>query len=335
MRAAILKSLNQPLMIGNLRIPELKYGQVLVKVLVSGICGAQLQEIAGYKNNSKFLPHLLGHEGCGRVIALGPGVTKVKVGDKVVMHWRPGLGVDSEFPRYEYDGKQIGGGKVTSLTEQSIVSENRITTVPDDVPDDVVALLGCSISTAYSMIEREAQLRIGERVLVLGAGGLGLSVIRSAKIRGSADIEVLDRNRAKEVLSFEMGASKYFSELTEANKDYDVIVDTIADAELFRISQSRLASGGRYILVAQPKPLTSIAIDNASDLFRGVGRSVIATQGGGFQPEKDLERFISFERKSNFDIRNIVTNRFSLDEINTAIELMKKGGCGRIMIDMI
>ena len=100
MKAAILETLNAPLVIRELSLTELDIGQVLVKVIVSGICGSQLHEINGNKGNGKFLPHLMGHEGCGLVEEIGPGVTKVKPGDKVVMHWRPGLGIESDFPKY-------------------------------------------------------------------------------------------------------------------------------------------------------------------------------------------------------------------------------------------
>src|SRR3989344_1211684 len=100
MRAAILEKISAPLVIGDVELTDLLFGQVLVKVLVSGICGAQLQEIAGNKGNAKFVPHLLGHEGAGIVEKIGVGVTRVKPGDKVVMHWRKGDGIESDFPVY-------------------------------------------------------------------------------------------------------------------------------------------------------------------------------------------------------------------------------------------
>ena len=93
MKAAILEEINAPLAIRDVELTPLKVGQVLVSVVVSGLCGAQLHEIKGHKGNAKFLPHLMGHEGCGIVEEIGPGVTTVGVGDKVVMHWRPGSGI--------------------------------------------------------------------------------------------------------------------------------------------------------------------------------------------------------------------------------------------------
>ena len=77
---------------------------------------------------------MMGHEGCGIVEQIGPGVTNVKVGDKVVMHWRVGKGIESAFPKYVLDGKEITSGKVTTLTEYSICSENRLTSVPRETP---------------------------------------------------------------------------------------------------------------------------------------------------------------------------------------------------------
>ena len=92
-QAAILVEQEKPLVIDEIIIPdELKIGQVLVEVYVSGICGSQIGEINGVKGEDKFLPHLMGHEGCGRVMDIGPGVTKLKKGDKVVLHWKKGFG---------------------------------------------------------------------------------------------------------------------------------------------------------------------------------------------------------------------------------------------------
>jgi len=134
MKAVILEKLNSKLTVGNVEVTPLQYGQVLVKNLVSGLCGAQLQEIAGLKGNANFLPHLMGHEGCGIVEEIGVGVTTVKVGDKVVMHWRKSDGIEAPFPKYEYNGKSMSSGKVTTLSEYSIISENRLTAVPQDTP---------------------------------------------------------------------------------------------------------------------------------------------------------------------------------------------------------
>ena len=118
MKAAILTNFNNPLIIEDLQIPKLKCGQVLVKIWSSGICGAQLGQIQGTKMKKEFLPCLMGHEGGGEVIDVGDGVTTVKVGDRVVVHWRRGSGIESSFPIYEMlDGTKIGSGLVTNFNE--------------------------------------------------------------------------------------------------------------------------------------------------------------------------------------------------------------------------
>ena len=201
MKAAILEKINGPLAVADVELGELSVGQVLVKVLVSGICGAQLQEIAGNKNNAKFVPHLLGHEGCGIVEDIGAGVTKVKKGDKVVMHWRKGDGIEADFPTYTFKGKTMRSGKVTTFSEYSIVSENRVTPVPHEVSNDFCALLGCGLSTALGTITNEAQVQPGESVMILGLGGLGTCLMKAARFAGASPIIGVDIRDNKKVSS--------------------------------------------------------------------------------------------------------------------------------------
>src|SRR6266852_1327393 len=105
MKAAILTENNKPLVVARVKMPhELSYGQVHVRLHYSGICGAQINEIEGAKGPDKFLPHLLGHEGSATVQEIGPGVRTVKVGDRVVLHWRPSDGVQSDPPAYTWNG---------------------------------------------------------------------------------------------------------------------------------------------------------------------------------------------------------------------------------------
>ena len=168
MKAAILEKIDHPLVVADVALTEIKFGQVAVKIIVSGVCGAQLQEIAGQKGNAKFVPHLLGHEGCGIVECVGEGVTRVKVGDTVILHWKKGEGIESPFPEYIYDGRKISSGKITTLSEKSIVSENRLTPVPQNIPDEFCALLGCGLSTALGIVNYDANIKFGETVLVIG-----------------------------------------------------------------------------------------------------------------------------------------------------------------------
>ena len=123
--AAIVQTSTAPLVVDEIQLPgELFAGQVLVEVITSGLCGAQINEIDAVKGPDKFLPHLLGHEGFARVLETGPAVTTVAPGDQVVMHWRPGTGIQSSPPIYKWRGQQLNAGWVTNLNIHAVVLEN-------------------------------------------------------------------------------------------------------------------------------------------------------------------------------------------------------------------
>src|SRR5882724_1196943 len=128
-QAAILAESRKPLVVDEIALPEaLDVGQVLVKVLHTSICGAQINEIEAAKGPDKFLPHLLGHEASALVVETGPGVTRVKSSDTVVLHWRPSQGIQCQPPSYRWRGETLNAGWVTTFNEYAVISENRTTT---------------------------------------------------------------------------------------------------------------------------------------------------------------------------------------------------------------
>ena len=335
MKAVILEKLNSDLTIGEVELTPLQYGQVLVKNIVSGLCGAQLQEIAGLKGNANFLPHLMGHEGCGIVQEVGVGVNTVKVGDKVVMHWRKGDGIEAPFPKYIYKDKEISSGKVTTLSEYSIVSENRVTTVPQDTPEELCALLGCGLTTALGVITNEANIKFGESVMIIGSGGVGLNLIQGAKLASAYPIYAVDIIEEKRELCLNIGANYFINSKTEKiDIKVDVIIDTTGNPEVIANAMSYLSGTGRMILVGQPKPGQEVSIPNANKLFDGSGKLIKATQGGKTSPVDDIPRYINLYKAGLLDINKIITHRFNLDEINKAFTLLKSGKAGRIIINI-
>lgn len=339
MKAAVLTKLNAPLEIADVEPTDLEYGQVLVKVLASGICGAQLQEIAGHKGNSEYLPHLLGHEGCGIVQAIGSGVTRVKEGDKVVMHWRKAAGIESAIPRYKLDGKIMPSGRVTTFSEYSMCSENRLTSVPRETPDELCCLLGCGLSTALGTIERDAALRMGESVLIVGVGGLGCNLIRAAVLAHATPIFAMDVNEDKAALANLMGAHvcrPNWPQVREWMKvwkvpGFDVIIDTTGDPKAISTSLTMLNPSGRFVMVGQPKPGEDAALIGARHMFDGEGKSIRATQGGGFQPHLDIPRYTRLS-PNVLGVEKIITHRVKLGDINRAIDLVRDGCAGRIIV---
>lgn len=332
MKAVVLEKIDFPLAVREVELTELKVGQVLVKVLVSGLCGAQLHEIRGHKGNAKFLPHLMGHEGCGIVEEVGPGVTTVKVGDKVVMHWRPGSGIESPFPSYILDGKSMSSGKVTTLSEYSIVSENRLTTVPQDAPPELCAVLGCALTTAMGIIDNEVDLKFGESVAIVGTGGVGLNLIQAASMKSACPIVAVDNNLSKKDICFTAGASLFTNSILNVDDKIDVIIDTTGIPEVISECISKLSGNGRMILVGQPAPGKFVEIMNAVNLFNGMGQSIKATQGGKTNPQEDIPRYVKMHKEGILDISQFITHRFKLEQINDAFDLLKSGNAGKIMI---
>jgi S-(hydroxymethyl)glutathione dehydrogenase/alcohol dehydrogenase len=317
MKAALLTAHNAPLTLADVEPCPLAPGQVLVRMLVTGICGAQLAEIRGEKDERAPMPRLIGHEGCAIIEDVGPGVTKVAKGNKVVCHWRKSSGMESDFPRYRYDGREITSGRIATFAEFAILSENRVTRVPDETPNELCALLGCGLSTALGVMENEAKLKIGESVLVVGRGGVGLGLIRAARMMHAAEVE-------------SVGIGDSFPD-----RHFDVIMDTSGSADAFSGMVPHLAPSGRYILIGQPKPEQSLVIASARHLFDGEGKTIKATQGGQFDPDKDIPRYVAAQRSGALNIAGLVTHRFPLSEINQAIGTVRDGNAGRVMIEYV
>ena len=328
----ILEKIDSPLVVKDVELTPLSIGQVLVKVLVSGLCGSQLHEIRGHKGNAKFLPHLMGHEGCGIVEEVGPGVTTVNVGDKVVMHWRPGSGIESPFPNYILDGNRISSGKVTTLSEYSIVSENRVTKIPPETPSVLAAMLGCSLTTALGIIDNECELKFGESVAVIGCGGVGLNLIQASKMKSAYPVIGIDINQNMEHLSGLAGVDVFESDIQNIDGKIDIIIDTTGIPEVIACAYEKLSNTGRLILVGQPSPGKSIEIRNALSMFDGSGKSIRATQGGRTEPDKDIPRYVTLANQGILDFESLHTHTFSLDEINDAFDLLRSGNAGRIMV---
>ena len=339
-----MEHLNSPLSIRDLEFTDLKIGQVLVKVLTSGICGSQLQEIKGNKGNGKFLPHLLGHEGCGIVEEIGPAVTHVEVGSKVVMHWRVGNGIESQFPTYLLDGKIISSGKVTTLSEYAIVSENRLTMVPFETPNFLAALLGCGLTTALGIVNNEIDLKFGESVAVVGCGGVGLNLIHALALGAANPIFALDIFEEKRDLALNMGADYFINPRDESikalfgkklpNSKIDIVIDTTGNPSILDEMSNLLSDRGRLIMVGQPEPGESINFSNALNLFGTNGKKIMTTQGGKTSPSEDIPRYIGLYNAGKLNIEKIVTHNFELENLNSAFEILKLGMAGRIMINM-
>ena len=340
--AAVLTRIGHPLEVMNLSLlDQLSAGQVLVKLKSASVCGSQLLEIAGEKGNARFVPHLLGHEGFGEVIEVGPGVNKFVVGDSVVMHWRRSSGQESANPRYKGPkGNLIGAGKVATFSSLSVVSENRLTKVPHDVDPDLATLLGCGLSTGISAVYKQANLKAGSSVLVLGAGGIGLSVCVGATLIGAKQVVVVDKDLAKKELAKGCGATGFLEstklandllDVSNLNFKFDAVFETTGSASMMGVSLSLTRDSGTVVQLGQSSPTDSVNLGPQGQAFGSTeGKTVIFSQGGGFDPDVDLGIFIrelSHPRSGSW--RNLIGPMGTLEQVNDLIDGLRSGVPGR------
>lgn len=342
-RAAILNEQRAPLVIDEIELPQtLECGQVLVRVLYSGICGSQLGEIEGVKGPDKYLPHLLGHEGSGEVLAIGPGVRHVAPGDLVVLHWRKGAGIESAPAAYTWHGKKLNAGWVTTFNEHAIISENRLTKLPQGFDLEVAPLLGCAVTTGFGAMVNTAGLKIGESVVVLGAGGVGLNVIQAAALTTAHPIVAVDIFDNRLELARAMGATHVINsrgiDLAAAiraiigPKGADVVVDITGNTGLIAMAYQLTQPQGRTILVGVPRAADDITIHSLPLHF---GKVLKGTHGGDGDPSIDIPRYANLAMSGRLQLAPLVTERYGLDGINTAISRMKSGeAAGRCVIKM-
>ena len=192
-RAAVLVETGQPLQIMDLILPELKPGQVLVEMDYAGVCHTQLHEVRGRKGPDRFLPHALGHEGAGTVLAVGEGVTKVMVGDKVVLTWIKGEGAEVLGTTYESNIGKVNSGAISTFMSHTITCENRVVPMTkNELPMREAALLGCAVPTGAGVIINTADVQPGTSIAVFGVGGIGMSAVLAASMREAATIIAVD-----------------------------------------------------------------------------------------------------------------------------------------------
>jgi S-(hydroxymethyl)glutathione dehydrogenase/alcohol dehydrogenase len=343
MKAAILVQQHAPLELAEIESPDrLRFGQVLVKVQYSGICGAQINEIEGAKGPDKFLPHLLGHEGCATVLEVGEGVRTVRKGDKVVMHWRPSNGIQSETPIYRWKGKPVNAGWVTTFNDYAIVSENRLTPIPADFDSKLAPLFGCAITTAIGVINNNAHVKVGQSVVVFGVGGVGLCIAQAAQLVSAYPIVAVDVVDSKLEMARRFGAthsinSKKAPDVEKAIRDIvgsqgaDVVVETTGIARVIETAYSLAQPKGKTILVGVPRKGDNISIYSLPLHFKKI---LTGSEGGDSEPHNDIPRYVRLVQAGKFRLDGLITHEFKLEQINDAIKLVVAGEVGRILVAM-
>ena len=338
MKSAILTESNKPLVVTDIELPKkLEFGQVLVKVFFSGLCGAQINEIEALKGEDKFLPHLLGHEGSGVVEEIGEGVTTAKVGDHVVLHWRKSQGLQSSTPKYLWNGKQVNAGWVTTFNENTIVSENRLTVIPKNFDLRIAALFGCAVTSGFGAVNNDAQVKIGQSVLIFGIGGMGLNIALASSLVSAFPIIGIDLHKDKIDLGKKFGLTHGVDANSKTLKQDilnivgengpDITFETTGKAKVMEKAYELTPNDGKTIFVGVPDNKISI-----NSLPLAFDKTLAVSHGGNSVPDKDIPRYIRLIKNNKINLEKLITHEFNLSEINKAIDLFRSGKAGRIIL---
>jgi len=339
--AAVLVETGKPLVLADLEIPKLKPGQAVVEICYSGVCHTQLLECRGHRGEDKFLPHLLGHEAGGIVADIGPGVTKVKPGDQVILSWIKGCGANVPGTVYKWNDRNVNAGAVTTFSRHSVVSENRLTLAADGISLQQAALLGCAVPTGAGAVFNTANPKPGQSIAIFGAGGIGLCAVNAAAIAGCVPIIAVDILDAKLKLAEQMGATVLINSsnknaVQEINRicpgGVDFAVEATGDTGVMvQAMQSVRNQGGAAVVIGNAKFSQMLTIDPRE--FNN-GKQLRGTWGGDTQPDTDFPRYAKLITAGKLNLAPLISKSYLLSDINQAIDDLEAGKAARPIIDL-
>jgi S-(hydroxymethyl)glutathione dehydrogenase/alcohol dehydrogenase len=338
---AVLVETGKPLALAELEIPPLAPGQVLIEVVITGVCHTQLLECDGHRGPDPYLPHCLGHEGSGVVRELGPGVTKVASGDFVILSWMKGSGADVAGTVYRWNGRGVNAGGITTWSRLAVISENRLTALPAEVPMREAALLGCAAPTGLGAVLNTARPSRGASLAVFGCGGIGLCAVAGAVVAGCGRIIAVDVSAEKLELARRMGATDAIradvtDPVAEINRlcpgGVDVAIEATGRPSAMRQALHGVRSrGGSAVIVGNARQGEGLEIDPRQ---LNQGKRLLGTWGGDNQPDADFPRYAGWLADGTLKLDPLVTRTYRLGEINQAVDDLRAGVCVRPLIDM-
>ena len=340
-KAAVLFELNKPLEIRTLKPRSLESGQVFVKILYSGVCRSQLMEVSGLRGDDRWLPHLLGHEGSGVVEDVGPDVNKFKKGDEVILSWIKGSGIEAQGAIYDSDDVVINSGKVTTFSNYSVVSENRLIKKPKNLDFDTAILFGCALPTGAGMVINEINVNLESSVVVIGLGGIGMSAIAmllSLKIKNIIAIDI----SAKKLDLVKSWGVNHTIDASKPNIQ-ELVQEIFPDGAEYciesagRVSTIELGfslvnrNKGKLLFASHPPEGEKIRL-SPHELISG--KSIAGSWGGAIDPDRDIPILYHNFISANFPLNSLLTKPYSLLDINKALEDLESGKVLRPLIKM-
>lgn len=329
-------------------------GKVRIRIRATGLCHSDLSAMSGVlPQPAPFVP---GHEGAGEIIEVGEGVTNVKAGDRVLVCWLPACGtcpsckrgqtqlciagfLNAGTPNYRRPGGDVFGFAGTgTFAEEVVVDSLCAVPIPDDVPYEIAALIGCGVTTGIGAAINTAKVEAGSSVAVIGCGGVGISVIQGARALGAAEIVAIDPVESRREAALRFGATESVApdgladaknRLT-AGEGFDYVFEVVGKSATARTAYETTRRGGTLCIVGAGAMDDNLQI-NMFELFFDEKRILPSLYGGG-DVLRSYERVIKLWRAGRIDLEGLITHRVRLEEVNDAIDQMRTGEALRTCI---
>jgi S-(hydroxymethyl)glutathione dehydrogenase / alcohol dehydrogenase len=357
-RAAVLWGLGEEWKIEEVELDDPREGDVLVSMRVAGMCHSDEHAVTG--DMLLALPTIGGHEGAGVVEAVGPGVTSVEPGDHVSMSFIPSCGrcrycstgrqflcdegaklFDMGMMSDGRSGHHCKGEPISRFTqlgtfsEKILVSENSVVKVDKDLPFDVVALVSCGVATGFGSATERAGTKPGETVAVIGIGGVGINAVQGARIAGAKRVIAIDPLEFKREKAMEFGATHTFSSVEEALLavpdltwgdmcERVVLSPGVVHGDMLEPALNLTAKGGTLVVTGVAPMLESDAQLNVFMLTM-LNKEVKGTVFGSTNPRAQIPALLSMYREGALKLDELITNRYSLDQVNDGYRDMRDG----------
>lgn len=346
MRAAVCRAHGAPLAIEDLRLDPPQDGEVRVEVAACAICHSDIAYAQGAWGGE--LPAVYGHEAAGFVREVGPGVTGVGPGARVVVSLLRSCGTcffctngephlcEREFPADRFPRLHTDAGepvveamRTGAFAEEVVVDQSQVAVVPDRVPLDVASLLGCGVITGVGAVVDKVRVTPGSSVVVVGTGGVGLNVVQGAALAGAATIVAVDTSPGKRAKAVSFGATHVLDPTEEdpagavraltGDRGADYAFVTVGRADVMERALGYVRRGGTVAVLGMPpndETFGVVAVDLVHDDVRVVGCKIGAGSG---RLSDVIPRLVRLYEEGRLKLDELVTGRYPLEGINEAI----------------
>ena len=364
-RGVVLERTGGPLTVSELELAPPRREEVLVRLRASGVCHSDYNAVDG--TSETVCPAVLGHEGAGVVEAIGAGVTRVAVGDHVALSWTPWCGSCEECarglpqlcstiwpimgtgglmdgtPRLSRDGEPIHHYSfLSTFADACVVPERSCIPIAEDIPFDVAALVGCAVSTGTGAVWRTAGVQAGDRVAIVGCGGVGLSALLAAVAVGAQPIIAVDAARQKLDVARSFGATDAveWQGSPEATADavreasgggVDYAIEATGRPEAMEAAFLSTRTRGAAVLIGIPREGSVLSLPAIT--IPRMERRVLGSIYGSTKPERDFTHSLDLYRDGRLPIDRLISHRLPLEEAERGFELMHSGEAVRVVLE--